>query len=117
MSGNVMYNAGMEFNGGTQVFTHGNLFVHGGWTMCASPPDYGGGSFDTYVDNSFLFTSICGMAQCEAFWKDNVTNHTAAGNKRCIYESDYNTIVRNSTGTAPSPPGPKQLHSLSNQCE
>ena len=45
MSGNVMYNAGMEFNGGTQVFTHGNLFVHGGWTVCAAPPDYGGGRY------------------------------------------------------------------------
>lgn len=69
MSGNVMYNAGMEFNGGTQVFSHGNLFVHGGWTICAAPPDYGGGSNDIFVDNQFMWISICGMDKCLAFYK------------------------------------------------
>lgn len=99
MSGNVMYNAGMEFNGGTQVFTHGNLFVHGGWTVCAAPPDYGGGSNDLFVDNPFMWTSICGMDKCLPFWEANQTNHTAAGSKPCVYHGDHNTIVTNSTGT------------------
>jgi hypothetical protein len=98
MSSNVMYNAGMEFNGGTQVFTHRNLFIHSGWTSCASPPDYGGGAFDTYIDSAFQYESICGMDKCAAFWQPNVTNHTAAGNKPAIFLSDYNTFVVNSTG-------------------
>ena len=40
MTANVCVGASsaMEFNGGTQVFTQDNLFVQGGWTLCASPP-------------------------------------------------------------------------------
>ena len=64
------------------MFTHGNIFIKGGWTCCASPPDYGGGTGDIYVDSAYAFTSICGMGQCAAFWQDNVTNHTAAGSRQ-----------------------------------
>jgi len=118
MSGNVMYNAGMEFNGGTQVFTHGNLFVHGGWTVCAAPPDYGGGSFDIFVDNPFMWTSICGMDKCLPFWTPNATAHNPnVGSKTCIYKGDNNIIVHNSTGTDvhSSPGGDTQLCGLTLQ--
>jgi hypothetical protein len=98
-----MYNAGMEFNGGTQVFSRKNLFIHGGWTICAAPPDYGGGSYDTYIDSAFMWSSLCGMDKCAAFWQANVTNHTAAGNAPCKYEGDFNVAVVNSTGTLATP--------------
>jgi len=50
----------MEFNGGSQVYTHGNLFVQGGWTICASPPGVGGGSHGT---PNVLTSESCGGGQ------------------------------------------------------
>lgn len=66
MSGNVCYGArsAMEFNGGTDVYSQGNLFVQGGWTICAAPPGVGGGSGDVYVDAPAFWTSLCGLDKC-----------------------------------------------------
>lgn len=88
----------MEFNGGTQVYTHANLFVQGGWTLCASPPMVGGGSHDLYVDTGAMWLGICGQEQCAPFWAWNITNQTAAGSRPARYTGDFNTIVVNSTG-------------------
>eukprot|EP00756_Hemistasia_phaeocysticola_P003782 Hpha_TRINITY_DN12449_c0_g1::TRINITY_DN12449_c0_g1_i1::g.42998::m.42998 len=101
MSNNVCYGSrsAMEFNGGTQVYTHENLFVQGGWTLCASPPMVGGGSHDMYVDAPAMWVGICGQDKCRPFWAWNITNQTAAGSRPARYTGDYNTIVVNSTGT------------------
>ena len=109
----------MEFNGGTQVYTHGNLFVQGGWTLCAAPPGVGGGSHDVYIDAPAFWVSICGMdkvpfflvvpsssvyrsdspplpaIKCAPLFAGNATNKPYS-----IYHGDYSTIVLNSTGTA-----------------
>ena len=95
MSGNVCYGAAsaMEFNGGTQVYTHGNLFVQGGWTVCAAPPGLGGGSFDTFVDAPAFWTSLCGMDKCDPLFQKKPQAYS-------IYRGDFSTIVYNSTGVA-----------------
>ena len=100
MSNNVCYGSrsAMEFNGGTQVYTHANLFVQGGWTLCASPPMVGGGSHDLYVDTGAMWLGICGQDKCAPFWAWNITNQTAAGSRPARYTGDFNTIVVNSTG-------------------
>ena len=121
MSENVCYAASsaMEFNGGSQVYTHGNLFVQGGWTLCAAPPGAGGGSHDTYIDSPFMWSSICGANKCLPLWESNNATHvTSAGMcknrpgmgmpwgdgphtcKPTILRSDFNTLVVNSTGSA-----------------
>lgn len=111
MSGNVCYSSSsaMEFNGGSQVYTHGNLFVQGGWTLCAAPPGAGGGSHDTYIDSDFMWRSICGNDKCLPLWESNNASHQTSpgmcknlthGCKRTILRSDYNTLVLNSTGAA-----------------
>ena len=111
MSENVCYSASsaMEFNGGSQVYTHGNLFVHGGWTLCAAPPGAGGGSFDTYIDSDFMWRSICGNDKCLPLWQANNETHQTSpgmckklthGCKLTILRSDHNTMVFNSTGAA-----------------
>ena len=107
MSNNVCYGAAsaMEFNGGTQVYTHGNLFVQGGWTFCASPPGVGGPSHDLVVDAPKFYSGICGDRQCAALWAWNITNKTKAGSRPAIYTGDMNTIVRNSTGALPPSEG------------
>ena len=106
MSNNVCYGAAsaMEFNGGTQVYTHGNLFVQGGWTFCASPPGVGGPTHDLVVDAPRFYSGICGDRQCAALWAWNITNSTKAGSRPAIYTGDMNTIVRNSTGALPPLP-------------
>lgn len=101
MSGNVMYNAGMEFNGMIDVWTHNNIFIHWGWTMCAGPPLVGGSSNDLFVDSPFGFTSICGPGVCEAFWTPNTRcTDAGAGCEPAIYRGDYSVSVANSTGAA-----------------
>eukprot|EP01051_Picozoa_sp_SAG22_P022121 SAG22_NODE_5175_length_1070_cov_0.857878_1_plen_260_part_00 len=115
MSENVCYAASsaMEFNGGTQVYTRSNLFVQGGWTICAAPPGVGGGSFDTVVDSDFFWRGICGDDKCLPLWEpNNATHQTSAGMcknlthgcKPAILESDHNTIVLNSTGASTHAP-------------
>ena len=100
MSGNVCYGSrqAMEFNGGTQVFTHGNLFVQGGWTLCAAPPGVGGGTDDVYVDAPAFWTSLCGLDKCDPLWNRGPGNGTTPL-PYSEYRGDRNTIVRNSTGT------------------
>ena len=100
MTNNVCYGSksAMEFNGGTQVYTKSNLFVQGGWTLCASPPMVGGGSHDVYIDAPRMWSGLCGDDKCRPFWLWNITNQTAAGSKPARYTGDYNTIVVNSTG-------------------
>ena len=102
MTSNVCVGASsaMEFNGGTQVFTQDNIFVQGGWTLCASPPTVGGSSHDTYIDAPFFYSGICGDDKCEPLWKWNITNQTSAGAKPALYTGDHNTIVVNTTGAA-----------------
>jgi len=36
-SNNVLYKTGMEFNGGTQIHTVGNLFIQSGWSIGPTP--------------------------------------------------------------------------------
>jgi len=114
MSGNVCYNSpsAMEFNGGTQVYTHGNLFVKGGWTLCASPPGVGGGSHDVYIDSRAMWVGICGQDKCLPLWEWNNASHQTSwgmcknlthGCRPTVLKSDFNTLVVNSTGTATAP--------------
>ena len=72
-SGNVLYNAPdlaanglMEFNGGPEIYTRNNLFIHGGWTLC-SPPDSVGSHGDVFVDAQRGWVGICGNV-CPSFW-------------------------------------------------
>ena len=89
------------------MYTHGNLFVHGGWTLCAAPPGEGGGSHDTYIDSPFMWRGICGNDKCLPLWESNNATHQTSwgmcknlthGCKPAILVSDFNTLVFNSTG-------------------
>jgi len=90
-----------------QVYTHGNMFVHGGWTLCAAPPGEGGGSHDVYIDSPFMWHGICGDDKCLPLWESNNATHQTSpgmcknlthGCKPAILVSDFNTLVFNTTG-------------------
>ena len=53
----------------------GNLFVQGGWTLCAAPPGVGGGSHDTFIDSDFMWRGICGNDKCLPLWEENNATH------------------------------------------
>ena len=86
-SSNVLYNAGPEFNGGGEVYSHGNLLIKAGWALC-SPLSVGGSSYDTFVDSSAAWRSICGPQACEAF-----EGPGAKGQKPAIYRGDWNVAA------------------------
>jgi len=60
MSSNILYKAYMEFNGGSQIWTHGNIFIQAGWKLCQHLT-VGGSSYDTFVDPQRVWTPICGQ--------------------------------------------------------
>ena len=101
-SNNVIYGCGgygMEFNGGTQIHTVGNLFIQSGWSI-GPTPDVASSFYDTFVDNPTSWTDW-GGAGCAGFW-----NTTGKGPgkintgtpKPGIYTGDYSLGVVNSTG-------------------
>jgi len=87
LSSNVVYNGGVQFNGHAQVWTHGNIFIKGSWHTSA-PLDYGGGSYDLYVESRNAMNG-----QCTPFWMPG--DH---GEAPAIYRGDHNVAVKNSTG-------------------
>lgn len=95
MTSNVMYNAGMQWNGGSQVYTYGNVMIKGGWTL-TSYLDVGGSSYDTFVDNPFAWAG--GPSRCDPFFE----GPPATGEPAETYRGDHNVVVQNSTGRAAS---------------
>jgi len=89
MSSNILYKAYMEFNGGSQIWTHGNIFIQAGWKLCQHLT-VGGSSYDAFVDPQRVWTPICGQQTCEAFWapKDPQT-----GQKPANYHGDHNIVA------------------------
>jgi hypothetical protein len=99
-SNNVLYKTGVEFNGGTQIHTFGNLFIgskpgSGGWRI-GPTPDVASSFNDTFVDVPKSW-----QGSCQGFW-----NTTGKGPgkinqgqpKPGIYTGDYALGVTNSTG-------------------
>ena len=100
-SNNVLWapgNPGVQFNGGTEIHTRGNLFIQtkAGWNL-GPTPDAASVNNDTLVDNpDGLFSG-----NCEGF-----LNAKRKGVPPGIYTGDWNYAVTNSTGRPPPGPPP-----------
>jgi hypothetical protein len=93
-SNNVLGHAGngIQFNGGTQIWTYSNLLVNCGWHL-GPTPDVARSFNNTVVDNN---QNLFGA--CKGFW-----NTTKKGAGHGIYTGDYSFAIRNSTGTLSEP--------------
>lgn len=90
-SENVMYIAGVEFNGGQSIWSHSNLIIkasRAGWLLC-SPLPAGGGHYDTYVDCDGAWGMLCGDTACSSFWSEGQKGQAPA-----IYQGDWNVAAQ-----------------------
>lgn len=95
-SSNVLYIGKIGWNGGSQVYTHGNLFIKAGWEL-VHPLAIGGSSFDTFVDPLYTVSAKWGVnATCEAFWApaDNTT-----GLRPAFWRGDHNLVANSAANT------------------
>lgn len=86
---NVLYLTGIQFNGGTNIFSHNNLLIQANWHL-GPTPDVAGSFNNTWIDSPQSLTG-----SCEGFW--HVVNKPK-GVKPGIYRGDYSLGVANSTG-------------------
>ena len=96
-SSNVMYQTGMEFNGGTQVHSEGNLFIKAAWSLSRTP-DVSSSFNDTFVDSGLRMGGSPDI--CQGFWNTTGKRGPTGGQPRPgIYTGDYSLGIANSTGT------------------
>ena len=86
-SDNVLVYAGLQFNGGTQIWSYNNLLIEGVWNL-GPTPDAARNFYNTVADNG---KNIQG--RCDGFWKAN-----KPGVKPGIYTGDFNLAISNATG-------------------
>eukprot|EP01047_Picozoa_sp_COSAG01_P041525 COSAG01_NODE_3568_length_5925_cov_4.034844_4_plen_185_part_00 len=58
-SKNVLYKVGIQFNGGTQIHTIGNLFVNGGAWHLGPTPDVASAFNNTFVETERVLDGSC----------------------------------------------------------
>ena len=92
-SGNVLVYSGMQFNGGTQIWSYNNLLVECFWNMWPTP-DVARYFNNTVVDSN---RNIKGP-NCDGFWNRTAINVTKPGVKPGIYTGDFNLGIANATG-------------------
>jgi hypothetical protein len=91
-SNNVVHaGEGIQFNGGTQIWSYTNLLINCGWHL-GPTPDVAQSFNNTFVDAA---TSLVGA--CDGFWESK-----GGGRKPGIYTGDFSLGIQNSTGTATS---------------
>ena len=88
-SNNVLVYAGLQFNGGTQIWSYNNLLIEGVWNL-GPTPDAARHFNNTVVDNG---KNIQNGGDCTGFWKS-----TKPGVAPGIYTGDFNLGVSNATG-------------------
>ena len=94
-SSNILYLASIEFNGGTEIHSHGNVYLQTSWVI-GRTPDVASSFNDTFVDTPQRFFG----GGCLGFW-NTTRSHSGphgAQPKPGIYRGDFSLGVQNSTG-------------------